>query len=105
MRPQPIVIVEAPPRLDATASPIFGSFVIGLVEAGAHRLILDFSAVGYLGSSGIRSLMLISKSLAAHNGRLALLGCHPTVTEVLRICGLNEDLKQAEVIEDARQCV
>lgn len=105
MSPQPIVIVEAPPRLDATASPLFGSFVIGLVEAGAHRVILDFSAVSYLGSPGVRSLMLISKSLTAHNGRLVLVGCRPMVTEVLHICGLDEDLRQAEVIEDARQFV
>lgn len=102
---QPLVIVEAPPRLDATAAPEFSAFVLGLVNAGVSRLILNFFAVTYLGSPGVRAVMLIGKALAAHHRPLVLLACHPSVTEVLHICGLSKDLRQVEVIEDARQCV
>lgn len=99
----PIVTVEAPPRLDAASSAGFEAFVSGLVRAGAERLVLDLSPVGYLGSAGVRALLLISRALGANNGRLALMGARPAVAEVLRICGLAEQFIQVEMIEEARQ--
>lgn len=101
----PIIVIEAPRRLDAAAAPEFGTFAVALVEAGAHRVILDFSSVTYLGSAGLRALLVVRKALAARNGRLALMASHPSVSEVLRVCGLMNDLTQAENIEDARQRV
>ena len=101
----PVIIIEAPRRLDAAAAPAFGSFAVSLVEAGAHRVILDFSAVTYLGSVGLRALMSIRKALISHDGRLTLMACHPAVAEVLRICGLKNDLTLVESIEEARQSV
>lgn len=99
----PLVIVEAPPRLDAASSPAFEVFVSGLVRAGAERLVIDLSTAGYLGSAGVRALLLIARTLGGQNGRLALMGARPAVVEVLRICGLAEQFIQVEIIEAARQ--
>lgn len=99
----PIIIIEAPHRLDGSTSPAFGKFMLDLVEAGAHRVVLDFSAVTYLGSAGLRALMIAGQALATRKGRVILMACHPSICEVLRICGLREDFPQVESIEDARQ--
>jgi len=101
----PIIIIEAPHRLDGTTSPAFGKFMLDLVEAGAHRVVLDLSALTYLGSAGLRALMITGQALATRKGRIALMACHPSVAEVLLICGLREDFPQVEGIEDARQKV
>jgi anti-sigma B factor antagonist len=101
----PIVIVEAPTRLDAYASAEFGSFVVSVINAGATRIIINLSLVGYLGSAGVGSLLLIAKSLTARNGRLALLAARPSVIEVLRICGLAEQFVLVDTIDDARERV
>jgi anti-anti-sigma factor len=103
--PSPSVLVEAPARLDqATAGP-YGSFLQALVEAGAHRLILDLAALEYLGSAGVRSLVVAQQAVQARGGKLALLSVRPAVREVLRICGLESRLPLAESVEAARRWV
>jgi len=98
-------MVDAPARLDGLNSGEFGTLLKNLVEAGAHRLILDFGALEYLSSAGVRALLLAHQSLQARNGKMALLSCRPAVREVLRICGLDPMAPKAESIEAARRWV
>src|SRR5262245_39852787 len=101
----PIIIVEAPRRLDAAAAPAFGAFVLALIEAGAHRVVLDFAAVTYMGSAGLRAVVLIRKALTECEGHLALMECRAAVGEVFRIGGLITELTLVDNIEEARQSV
>src|SRR5689334_24471851 len=98
----PTVLVDAPARLDGLNSGDFGTFLSRLIENGAHRLILDLSALDYLSSAGVRALLLAHKAVAARQGRMILLACRPSVQEILRICGLESLAPQAESIEAAR---
>jgi anti-anti-sigma factor len=99
------VTVEAPGRLDAMNSGEFAALVENLIEAGAHRLILDLGALQYLSSAGVRALLLIHKAIGQKQGKLALLSCRSSAAEVLRICGLENLAPRAEGIEAARRWV
>lgn len=101
----PSVLVETPVRLDQANAGEFGAWLKGLVEAGAHRLILDASALDYLGSAGVRALLVAQQAVQARGGKMALLSVRPSVREVLRICGLESHLPKAESIEAARRWV
>ncbi len=50
------------------------------VEAGARKLVLDFSATAYIDSSGLGALVSINKRVREAGGEL-------------RLAGLNEDLR------------
>jgi anti-anti-sigma factor len=102
---QTSVTVETPARLDGVNSGEFAVQVRDLIEAGAHRLILDLGALQYLSSAGVRALLLIHQLLQQKQGRLALLSCRPSVIEVLRICGMENLAPRAESIEAARRWV
>jgi len=95
-------MVDAPARLDGVNSGEFGLLLTNLITAGASRLILDLSALDYLSSAGVRSLLMAQKALEARRGKLALLGCQPPVRDVLRLCGLEEIAPRFESIEAAR---
>lgn len=99
------VTVESPDRLDPINSGEFAMLVQNLIEAGAHRLILDLGGLQYLSSAGVRALLLIHRALQQKQGKLALLSCRPSVVEVLRICGLDQFAPRAECIEAARRWV
>lgn len=101
----PSVLVESPARLDQGSAGPYGAFLQGLVDAGAQRLILDLAALEYLGSAGVRSLVMAQQAVQAKGGKLALLSVRPAVREVLRICGLESRLPLAESIEAARRWV
>lgn len=101
----PTVLVDTPARLDGLNSGEFGTLLKNLVEAGAHRLILDCGALEYLSSAGVRALLTAHQALNARNGKMALLACRPAVREVLHICGLDQIAPKAESIEAARRWV
>ena len=52
--------------------------------AGASVLV-DFSAVEYISSAGLRALMMGSKQSKATNGRLAVAALAPVVKEIFEI--------------------
>lgn len=99
------VLVEAPARLDGVNAGEFGALLNNLIDAGAHRLILDLGALEYLSSAGVRALLLAHKGVEKHGGKMALLACRPPVREVLRICGLDQMAPKVESIEAARLTV
>lgn len=51
---------------------------------GLSDLVLDFSRVGYIGSSGIGQLILFYKQLAAVNGKARLINVSREIGELLR---------------------
>lgn len=57
-----------------------------------NKLILDFSGVEYMASSGIRTLLLASKKIKASDGLLILRNVNPDVMYVLEITGLKDFL-------------
>ncbi|MBP3403336.1 MAG: STAS domain-containing protein [Alphaproteobacteria bacterium] len=57
-----------------------------------NKLILDFSGVEYMASSGIRTLLLASKKIKAVDGQLILRNVNSDVMYVLEITGLKDFL-------------
>ncbi len=57
-----------------------------------NKLILDFSGVEYMASSGIRTLLLASKKIKASDGLLILRNVNADVMYVLEITGLKDFL-------------
>ncbi len=57
-----------------------------------NKLILDFSGVEYMASSGIRTLLLTSKKIKAVDGLLILRNVNSDVMYVLEITGLKDFL-------------
>jgi anti-anti-sigma factor len=72
-------------RLDMIAAGPLEQEIEGLIAAGAKRLAIDMSALDYLSSAGLRSLLIAGKRLP---GKVALIGLRGMVKEVLELSGL-----------------
>ena len=73
--------------------PILSAFfaeVRQLVEAGARRLVLDLSAVGYVDSASIGCLMDIHRLLHDKGGVLTLSGLQPRVETMISMTGVHK---------------
>lgn len=55
-----------------------------------YGLAVDLSAVTFIASMGIRTLMLCARNLAAGGRRLALVSPQPNVEKALRASGVDE---------------
>ncbi len=82
------VIVIAPSgRIDTTTSGAVEEAVRRTVDAGAHRLIIDFSDVEYISSAGLRVFLVLAKRMRDLHGRLILCGMPEPVAQVFRLAG------------------
>lgn len=83
-----IEIVSPKGRIDQFSAESFQSalepYLANCSKDGAP-LVLDFSAVDYISSLGLRVLMLAARQVKAQNGRIAVAALQPMVDEVFKI--------------------
>ena len=76
-------------RLDSGNARSFESVVMQRISGGEQRLIIDFSRLDFISSSGLRVLLLAAKALKAGSGTLVLCGMKAHIEEVFRISGFD----------------
>lgn len=81
----PIVTVSG--RLDANTAPIFDAQTASLHAEPCARILLDLSAVTYVSSAGLRSIIKLMKHTAACGGRTGLFSVSEPIMELLEISG------------------
>jgi anti-sigma B factor antagonist len=80
-------------EIDIDAAAAIDRELDALVDAGATFIVLDLSAVTFLDSSGIRSVVRAARVVGDHGGRLTCSGLSGAATRVLEISGLLEHLR------------
>lgn len=80
-------VVAPQGRVDSTTSDELQNEVSGAVAAGERRLVLDFTAVDYISSAGLRVLLIAEKELRGVGGVLVLCGLTEPVRQVLTLSG------------------
>jgi anti-anti-sigma factor len=79
-----ILILSPAGRIDNDTSTDFQTKLLAALTPGAAVLV-DFSAIEYVSSAGLRALMMGSKQSKAANGRLAVAALGPVVKEIFEI--------------------
>lgn len=76
--------------------------VLTLLDGGVKNLVLDFSALDYISSAGLRMVLVVAKRLKQAEGLLVLCAMQPHVREVFDISGflaiLNVEPTRAEAL-------
>ena len=84
-----VVIARLAGRLDSSSAPAAEEQLTRLVGSAAPRLAIDLSRLEYISSAGLRVLLLVARKVQQANGKLALFGLAPSVSEVFSISGFN----------------
>jgi anti-anti-sigma factor len=91
-------------RVDHLSAPQFESELTRLVtqaRGGSGALVLDFSSVEYISSSGLRALMIAATQMRAEQRRLVVSGLYAVVAEIFAISRFDRVLTVAATLEDA----
>ena len=75
-------------RFDGTAAAVFDDHAAKL-ETNTADWVVDFSAVSYLSSLGIRSLVALEHRLKERHGGLVIAGMAPLVRRVIQVSRLD----------------
>jgi anti-anti-sigma factor len=84
-------------RLDSLTSSGLEKSLQPLFEATGSRTLVDFSALSYVSSAGLRVILMAAKRAKQSQGKLVLCGLLPHVREVFEISGF---LKILDVVDD-----
>src|SRR5579864_7105381 len=71
-----LIVLRPEGRLDSVTSPAFQERLLTAVESGLADVVVDFSAVDYVSSAGLRGIMTAAK-LKPKGLRLAAIGLNP----------------------------
>lgn len=74
-------------RLDSSTGLAFETVVIGAIKPDAKRVVLDFTAVDYVSSAGLRVVLLAAKQTRAMQGGFAIFGMAKTIHHVFQMSG------------------
>jgi anti-sigma B factor antagonist len=92
-------------EVDMATTPQLRDELIGLVDAGDQRLVLDVSGVPFLDSTGLGVLMEVHRRLRDNSGAVALVGARPALVRLLTITNLSRALPVYRTVEDAAAAV
>ncbi len=76
-------------RLDSNTSPEFEGKILETIENGVTKLIIDFGALEYISSAGLRVVNKTLRQLKPSEGKLVLCYMQDYVREVFEIAGFD----------------
>lgn len=98
-------LVAAPSgRIDHSSASQFETDLTSLLaqaRTAGGGLVLDFSAVEYISSAGLRVLMIAAQQAKAAQGKLVVAELHSVVAEIFAISRFNRVLTVEATIDDA----
>lgn len=91
VKEQDQLILKVKGRLDTTTAPQLEQ-AAGEKLAGLQKLVLDFTALEYISSAGLRVLLAAHKTMKKQEGVLVVTGANEEVREVFTITGFADIL-------------
>jgi len=88
-----ILVLKLKGRLDTNASAEFEQQVESSINSRIKNMILDFSELEYICSSGLRVIIQAAKKLRSLQGELVLCALEDYIQEVFEISGFDAFLK------------
>jgi len=82
-------------EVDASTVDGFDGAVDDIIDRGGRFVVLDFSDVQFLDSSGLRGVVRARNLLEEHDGRLTVAGLSGAAQRVLELTGLLEHLRES----------
>ena len=86
------VILALSGKLDATTAKTFEDRILGVINSGTQRLVVDLSQLEYVSSSGLRVFLLAAKRLQATDGKIVLCALKDQIRQVFDLAGFSSFL-------------
>lgn len=84
-----VAIFKLSGRLDTNTSPALEEKVLQAIDHGSSKIIVDFAALDYVSSAGLRVLNLAAKRLSHKDGKIILCSMQDYIKEVFEIAGFD----------------
>lgn len=96
-----LLIVRVSEHLDTATSAIFESRLLGLVDRGERKIVVDCSGLEYVNSAGLKVFLLAAKRLEPLSGKLVLCALAPSVLMIFEMIGFTRIMKIVPTLDEA----
>ena len=84
-----VTVIAVAGSLDSVSSPQAQQAIDAAIAGDGRKVAIDFSALDYISSAGLRVLLGTAKQLGARGGALRMYGLNDSVREVFDISGFS----------------
>lgn len=100
-----ILELKADGRIDAITAPDFQAKGLEIIKenTAATMVLVDFSAIEYISSAGLRSILMFAKVCQQYHKKFGCFALTPAVYEVFKISGFTSIIKIANDREQILQ--
>ena len=96
-----ILIVTVSEHLDTSTSSIFESRLLGMVDRGERKIVVDCGTLEYVNSAGLKVFLLAAKRLEPLGGKLVLCALAPSVLMIFEMIGFTRIMKIVPTLDEA----
>lgn len=96
-----ISVINMSGNFDINSSAEFDNQLMALIDAGETRMLLDFSQVPFIASTGLRMLIKTAQRIKDEDGLLHLCCINKVVQDVFNMTGFDEILTVFDTKEQA----
>lgn len=96
-----VLVLGLEGRLDASTSSTMEKQLLGFINDGKTKVVLDFSSLDYISSAGLRVLLMAAKKSKSLGGKVVLACLKSHVREVFDIAGFSSIFSIFSTQEDA----
>ena len=89
-REEGILIAKVKGRIDGANSREFEDAIQAIIGENDRVVILDFKALSYISSAGLRVILLTAKKLQKRSGKCAVCSLSDPINEVFQISGFSQ---------------
>ena len=98
---QPVAIMSVKGRVDSETAPELDSALSDLLLSNRNKIVLNLSAVEFLSSAGLRTLVKALKQAQETGGELRLASVSEPIEVILRTVGMLQMFKMFATSEEA----
>ena len=99
-----VLVIHLEGFLDAHNHVLFRKAIEEAMNRKTSRMVVDFSKLVYVGSSGIEVILSVIQKLRDEGGDMVLCGISSKIFKVFDLLGLTTLLKITDSVEDALKC-
>lgn len=96
-----VLILTISEHLDTATATVFESRLLGLVDRGERKIVVNCETLDYVNSAGLKVFLLAAKRLEPLGGKLVLCSLAPSVLMIFEMIGFTRIMKIVPSLDDA----
>lgn len=96
-----VAVVTVTGRMDALTAPAYQEKLNELIAGGTTAVVVDFDALDYISSAGLRGILSTAKALKAKGGQVRFANIKGTVKEVFDMSGFGSIFQMHDSVPSA----